>query len=259
MQLAVVQMEIVDEQPSINRQVLANQLDSHPGADLYLLPELWTCGYVQSQWALLATQDSPTSLSWMSYEARRRGIWLGGSIIVADQIGNLTNRFVLFNRDGDLVCEYDKSHLFRPLLEDVYLQAGKRSPPIIQVEGLLMSPAICYDLRFPEMFRRLALKGVDVFLVSSEWPFPRQHALNILVQSRAIENQAFVLLSNRVGSDTMGNDFCGGSGIFSPFGAIIEAGITSTVVSADINLHQLQNLRAEFPVMSHRINGIDYD
>lgn len=259
MRIAAVQMEVIDGQPAANRQALADQLDNHPGADLYLAPELWTCGYVQSQWAQIAAEDTPASLAWMASEAQRRSVWIGGSLIVANPDGALSNRFVLFDRTGRLACHYDKSHLFRPLQEDVFLRAGSTLPPIIEAEGLRLAPAICYDLRFPEMFRRLVLQDADVFLVSSEWPFPRQHALRVLAEARAIENQAFVVLSNRIGMDGNGNNFCGGSGVFGPLGPIAEASESRTTVVAELDPGQLNALRAGFPVMSHRIPGIDYD
>ncbi|HNI69558.1 MAG TPA: nitrilase-related carbon-nitrogen hydrolase, partial [Nitrospira sp.] len=212
-----------------------------------------------SQWAALAKEDSPVSLKWMADEARRRGVWIGGSLIAANTDGSLANRFVLFDRSGVQVCQYDKAHLFRPLQEDLFLRAGDRMPPVLEVEGLRLAPAICYDLRFPEMFRRLALQGVDVFLVSSEWPFPRQHALRVMAEARAIENQAFVVLANRIGKDEKSNDFCGGSGIFGPLGPIAEAGESRTIVAADIDPVQLNAMRISFPVMSHRLPGIDHD
>jgi predicted amidohydrolase len=259
MRIAAVQMEIADGNPAANRRTLAAHLDQKPGCDLYLAPELWTSGYVQQKWAKLAAEDSPTSLAWMAGEARGRGVWLGGSLIAVNPDGSLANRFVLFDRSGALACQYDKAHLFRPLQEDVFLRAGDRLPPVVEAEGLRLAPAICYDLRFPEMFRRLALQGVDVFLVASEWPFPRQHALRVLTEARAIENQAVVALANRVGQDGQGNDFCGGSGLFGPLGSLAEAGELRTTVTAQVDAEKLHELRASFPVMTHRLQGIDHD
>lgn len=259
MRIAAIQMEVVDGNPTANRRTLADQLDQNPGSDLYLAPELWTCGYVQSEWAKLAAEDSPTSFKWMADEALQRGVWIGGSLIAANPDGSLANRFVLFDRSGKLACQYDKAHLFRPLQEHVFLRAGGTMPPIIEAEGLRLAPAICYDLRFPEMFRRLALLGVDVFLVPSEWPFPRQHALRIMTEARAIENQTVVVLSNRVGLDGQGNNFCGGSGLFGPLGPLAEAGEQRTTVAFDISPENLLTLRASFPVLSHRLQGIDHD
>lgn len=259
MRIAVVQMEVLDGNPEGNRMALADHMDRNPGCDLYLAPELWTSGYVQQKWAKLAAEDTPATLTWMAKQARSHEVWLGGSIIASNADGTLANRFLLFDRSGALACQYDKAHLFRPLQEDVFLQAGEVLPPIVEADGVKLSPAICYDLRFPEMFRRMALQDVDVFLVSSEWPFPRQHALRVLTEARAIENQAVVALANRIGTDDQGNDFCGGSGIFGPLGALAEVGQTGGVAVADIDVAELHKLRTSFPIMSHRLKGIDYE
>ena len=259
MKVSTIQMQISDGNPSKNRKNLSNLLDEHPDSDLYLAPELWTSGYVQSQWSELAEKDTPRTLDWMANEARKRCVWIGGSLIAKKSDGAIVNKFVLFNRLGELVSEYIKAHLFHPLQEHIYLDSGKYLPNIIKIDGWLVAPAICYDLRFPEMFRRLALRGVDMFLVSSEWPYPRQHALRILAEARAIENQAIVVLSNRIGEDKKGTYFCGGSGIFGPHGVVAEAKESQMLLTTDIKLQDLHDIRSSFPVMSHRISGIDYE
>lgn len=259
MKIAVVQLAVIDGEPAQNRQALSRHLDAAAGGDLYIAPELWTTGYVQPDWARIADDDTPASLAWMGEQARSRNIWLGGSLIARTAEGALANRFVLFDRSGALACHYDKAHLFRPLREDEYLTAGNVLPPIVEAEGVRIAPAICYDLRFPEMFRRLALKDVDLFVVPSEWPFPREHALRIMTEARAVENQAFVALANRVGLDSHGNNFCGGSGIFGPQGALAEVLGCGSTASADIDVKKLHDLRASFPVLSHRLEVIDHD
>jgi len=259
MEIAVVQMEIADANPEKNRETLTDLLDQNAGSDLYLLPELWSTGYTQLLWSKLAEEDTYVNMSWMAGQARIRNQWIGGSIIAVNSDGAIVNRFLLFNRKGILACQYDKVHLFRPLQEDIYLKAGNSLSPIIDIDGVRFAPAICYDLRFPEMFRNLAMQGVDVFLVSSEWPFPREHALRVLVEARCIENQAFVALSNRIGLDGSGNNFCGGSGIFSPMGVIAEAGSMPGVVKMDIDIDELRKLRESFPCLSHRIKGVDFE
>lgn len=259
MKISVIQMAVIDGQPAQNRAALSRYIDAEPGSDLYVVPELWTSGYVQDDWARLADDDTPTSLEWMATQARKRNIWLAGTLIVRTGSGGLANRFVMFDRSGQLACLYDKAHLFRPLQEDQFLEAGTRLPPIVDVEGVRIAPAICYDLRFSEMFGRLARMGVDMFLVASEWPFPRDHALRVLTEARAVENQAYVALANRVGLDSHGNDFCGQSGIFGPHGPIAEATEYANAASASIDVTMLHALRRSFPVQSHRVEIVDYD
>ncbi len=250
-------MEIVDGDPRENRKTLNRLLDENAGNDLYIIPELWTTGYTNDEWERFAREDTPYSIDWMANEAQNRSIWLGGSIISNDSSGSLVNRFVIFNRNGELVCEYDKVHLFKPLNEDKYLTPGNKVPPIITCEGFRVSPVICYDVRFPEMFRRIAIKGVDIFLIACEWPFPREHALSIMTESRAIENQAYAVLSNRIGMDQNGIEFCGCSAIYGPLESITKANDNSCVVSAKIIKSELMKIKNSFPVLSHRVPQID--
>lgn len=258
MNIAVVQMEVQDAAPDRNRRTVMEYLDANSGNDLYLLPELWTCGYVQQKWKYIARIDTPATLEWMSRQAASRKIFLGGSVIAQSKGDGLVNRFVLYNRDGRQVCQYDKAHLFRPLDEDLWLQSGTKLPSIVNVEGIRVAPAICYDLRFPEMFRRIALQGVDLFLVSSAWPVPRAHVLRILSECRAIENQTFLALSNRIGVDGQGNRFCGDSGIFGPLGTIVDAGQSKGITSIEIDMQTIADASRFLPVFSDRISGIDF-
>lgn len=257
MKIGVVQMEVYDGEPERNRSAVKRYLDASPHNDLCLLPELWTSGYVHELWGTIARDDTPLTLRWMKQEAMERSICLGGSVIALHSEGYLVNRFVLFDKNGQLVCQYDKAHLFKPLHEDACLRRGTELPPVVVIQEMRVSPAICYDLRFPEMFRRVALQGVDLFLVSSQWPVPRQHVLRVLSESRAIENQAILALSNRIGEDGRGNCFCGGSGIFSPNGPLADARQTRGVTAADVDVQCIDDSRRFLDVFSDRIKGID--
>ncbi|OAM92784.1 Carbon-nitrogen hydrolase [Pelosinus fermentans] len=258
MKVATVQMPIVDGECSVNHLVLAQMLDNAPGADLYLVPELWTSGYVVDKWEKIARIDTPLTLDWMAKQAKSRKIWLGGSVIAQHKDSALCNRFVLFDRNGELVGYYDKIHRFLPMGEGI-LEPGDHMP-IFNIEGVRVAPAICYDLRFPEMFRRLALEEVDLFLVPSEWPCPREVPLTILAGARAIENQAYLLLSNRTGVDAAGQQFCGCSGLFGPFGVVDmlpenEIGI----MSFELDMQQIKRSRENLAVFAERRQGVDYD
>lgn len=256
--VAAIQMAIREGDPARNRETLVGWLDSAPGADLYLAPELWSSGYAHGAWAHLADEDTPSTLEWMGEQARARGAWLGGSIISRHASGDLVNRFVLFDRTGRMVGHYDKSHLFAPMAEDLHLRAGD-ALPVFALEGLRVAPAICYDLRFPEMFRRQALRGIDLFLVPSEWPHPREAVMRTLAEARAIENQAFLLLANRVGPGD-GGDFCGSSGLFGPTGVMQDLrGPAEGPVRAEIDLAVLDKARQTLRIWDERQRGIDFE
>lgn len=259
MKVATVQMPIADGACDVNRNTLEEILINSSGADIYLVPELWTSGYGVEQWRAIAKKDTPDTLCWMSNQAKKRKIWLGGSVIAENENGGICNRFVMFNRNGELVVHYDKIHRFLPMGEDA-LDYGLCLPPIFEIEGMRVAPAICYDLRFPEMFRRLALNKVDLFLVPSEWPCPRQEPLAVLAGARAIENQAYVALANRTAYDSKGQKFCGSSGLYGPFGKTEVFGQDDIgAVCVDLNLSDLDSARRTLQVFEERIQGVDYD
>ena len=113
---------------------------------------------------------------------------------------------------------------------------------------------ICYDLRFPEFFRALAVeRKVDTFIISSAWPFPRVEHLRTLVTARAIENQSYMILSNRVGTDD-GVRFCGSSAIIDPYGVIVAAGSADReeLLSAELSPEVIACVRKQMPVFEHR-------
>ena len=127
-------------------------------------------------------------------------------------------------RTGAIVAKYRKTHLFAPapVEEDKFCAPGHE---LISVElgPLKFGLTICYDLRFPEIYRALALDhGANVFVISSAWPFPRVEHLRVLATARAIENQSYVILANRVGRDE-GAPFCGTSAVIDPYGVVVAA------------------------------------
>ncbi|MFZ2492688.1 MAG: nitrilase-related carbon-nitrogen hydrolase [Thermoanaerobaculia bacterium] len=155
--LAAVQMSIVEGEVARNLDRAAQLIRAASGADLYLLPELFTSGYAFDAWPAIARDEFSTTVEWMQSVARETKAFLAGSIIALNDEGRLANRFLLFDREGREVLRYDKAHLFSALREDEHLAPGG-PPQVVELEGLRVAPAICYDLRFPEMFRRAALQ-----------------------------------------------------------------------------------------------------
>lgn len=259
MRLASIQMEITDGNPRLNRENLSNIMDNAISCDLCVAPELWSSGYIQEEWSDIASSDTPNTIKWMASESKRRRLWLGGSLINRDAEGFLVNEFMLFDPNGNKSCGYVKSHLFRPLKEHIFLKAGAVLPPIVNINGFMAAPSICYDLRFPEMYRYLALKGVNLFLTSAEWPYPRDNALKVMAEARAIENQAYLVLANRIGADSISNVYCGQSGVYGPDGVLVENGQNSGLISVEVDLEELNTKRREFPVLAHRVKNIDFE
>ncbi len=221
-------------------------------ADLILFPELWTTGYDLPRAAELAESisDGPTARQLLAW-AHTYGLWIGGSMLEREEERGIFNAAALFGPQGQTLGPYRKIHRFGPMAEDRWLEAGCEPGQIDPPWGKT-GVAICYDLRFPELFRSYALAGARLILLPSEWPHPRLHHWRTLVQARAIENACFVAAVNRVGSDRA-NTFCGHSMVVGPWGEVlVEAGETPELLIATIDLAQADEARVRIPVLKDR-------
>lgn len=220
------------------------------GKQLLLLPELWSTGYDLKRAKELAEDMDGETVQFMSETAKETGAFVGGSILSAKN-GGIYNTFVLVSPEGKVVATYDKAHLFRLMQEDVYLAPGAAFSSVdmgFAKAGL----SICYDLRFPEIFRYYADKPVDMMLLVAQWPTPRLEHWRTLIRARAIENQCFVLACNRVGTDAA-NTFFGHSMVVDPWGEILVEGDDSEqVLTCELDLATIEAARKRIPVLTDR-------
>ena len=252
--LALAQIDITLGDKAANlaqaEPLIARAADA--GADLILFPELWTTGYDLPRAAELAEPipDGPTPRQLRAWSAAY-GLWIGGSMLESGEDGRIFNAAALFGPEGQTLGPYRKIHRFGPMAEDRWLEAGCE-PGLFDPPWGKMGMAICYDLRFPELFRSYALAGARLILLPSEWPHPRLHHWRTLVQARAIENACFVAAVNRVGRDRA-NAFCGHSMAVGPWGDVLVEGEESpALLFATIDLAQADEARARIPVLSDR-------
>ena len=168
---------------------------------------------------------------------------------------SIYNSQVLVNAKGDIVAKYRKAHLYAvaPVEEQTCFTPGDTFASFA-LGDLRLGFSICYDLRFPEMYRKLAIElNVGAFLISSAWPFPRDEHFRVLGQARAIENQSYVIASNRVGKD---DDlwFCGNSAIIDPRGVVIAAASPDReeLIHADVSGELVQSVRRRMQSLGHR-------
>jgi len=251
--VALVQMDIALGEPNVNRERAGRLIRQAAamGARLILLPEMWTTGYCLPQLAGGHADRSGEPTGGLLAElARETGTYLAGS--VADQRrGNLYNRATVYSPTGERIAAYDKAHLVPMMDEHRYLTPGDRLS-LTEIDGARTGLAICYDLRFPEIFRSLTLAGAELLLVPAEWPAQRLHHWRTLVTARAIENQCFVLACNRVGDDGK-NRFPGHSMVVDPFGEVLaEGGEGEEILLAEIDLAQVADVRQRIPSLKDR-------
>ena len=221
-------------------------------AHLILFPELWTTGYDLPRGANLAEPltHGPTAHQLLAW-AQTHHIWIGGSILERDDAGRIYNAAALYGPQGQIIGPYRKIHRFGPMAEDRWLDAGCQ-PGLFTLPWGPTGLAICYDLRFPELFRGYALAGARVILLPSQWPLPRIHHWRTLVQARAIENQVFLVAVNRVGSDPE-NTFGGNSMVVGPWGKVRLQGNTSPqLLLTTIDLSETDTARQRIPILADR-------
>jgi omega-amidase len=158
------------------------------------------------------------------------------------------NESLLFDPDGTQVGRYAKIHRFSFAGEDQHYAAGG-TPVRCAVEGWTVQPTICYDLRFPELFRHPSTRGAELICVIANWPITRDSHWLALLKARAIENQAYVAAVNRCGRDP-NVEYSGRSQIISPRGEVLEdAGNGEAVIRAEIDLERLHAYRRQFPAL----------
>lgn len=248
--LAQINVKSGQVEHNLERALTMTQTAAEQGSDIVLLPELWSSGY-DLQNRQLYSQQNIAIIEQLCETARQRHLIIGGSII-EEKAGNFYNTFVLINSEGKIQAKYSKIHLFTLMEEDKFLQPGD-SLQIACFPFGNIGLAVCYDLRFPEMFRSYAINDVGLILLCAQWPAKRAYHWQTLLRARAIEDQLFFAATNCVGQDGA-YVFAGNSAIISPWGeTIVEAsGTQEELVSGEIDLDQVTEVRRTMTVLSDR-------
>ncbi|SDP25214.1 Carbon-nitrogen hydrolase [Klenkia soli] len=251
MRIAAVQHDIAWEDRAANHAALAGPVARavDEGAGLVLLSETFSTGF--SMTPGIGEPEGGSSAQWLVAQARQHGVWVGGSCAEVAPGETLPhNSFVLAGPDGT-VHRYRKQHPFTYAGEHERFRAGTQSVTV-QVGDLRVSLFVCYDLRFADVFWDLA-PDTDVYLVPANWPAARREHWTTLLRARAIENQAYVVGVNRVGTAGDGTQHSGDSRIISPLGELLaEAGDGETVLLADVDAGEVTRVRERFPFLADR-------
>jgi omega-amidase len=242
--IALAQIDVHTGRPEANlaRAKAFAARAQEAGADLLLLPELWLHGYDlerADEWAAPLGQGGFAQMAQIAHEF---GLHLAGSLLER-HAGGISNTAVLYAPDGALVGAYRKIHLFRLMQEHRYLVPGDHAALFPTPWGPVGLP-ICYDLRFPELFRAMALKGAVLFLVPAQWPVVRLEVWLTLARARAIENELFVAACMV---------FPGRSCVSDPLGQVlVEGDDRERLLTAQIGLREIRKARQYLPVYEDR-------
>jgi len=251
LKIAGLQLDVAWEDRAANfervRQFAARARDE--GADLLVLPEMFATGFSLDP-SVTAEPPAGETPRFVAELARELGIGVVGGYVQRRRKGRGANLALAVDRAGRLLAEYAKTHLFSFMDEQEAHEAGA-GPRQFAFETVQIACFICYDLRFPELFRLVA-DGAQVVLVIASWPAARQAHWDALLRARAIENQLYVLGVNRAGQGG-GLEYTGGSAIFDPMGQVLaHAGDRENLILAEIDTDEVARIRAEMPFLKDR-------
>lgn len=237
---------------------------SSAGATLAALPENFAIMGVRESDKLAVAEEGGAGpiQSWLAHTARELKLWIvGGTIPIRSKMaGKVSAACLVMNAQGERVARYDKIHLFDvdiPGKEESYresatIDAGSK-PVVVDTPLGRLGLGVCYDMRFPELFREYARQGVQILSLPSAFTVPTGQAhWDVLLRARAIENLSYVLAPAQVGKHANGRETFGNSLIVSPWGEVLaRAGEGPGIAVAEIDLQSQADIRGRFPALTH--------
>ncbi|WP_347157324.1 amidohydrolase [Pontibacter chitinilyticus] len=244
LRVTIVQTALHWQDAEANRRMFSAKLAAAaPATDLLVLPEMFTTGFSMNA-PELAEEAEGATLAWMQQQAQQHQAVVTGSVIVQEN-GHYYNRLLWVRPDGSYE-KYDKRHLFR-MAREHHTYAPGRERLVVELKGWNICPLVCYDLRFP-VWSRNAGSSYDLLLYVANWPKARNLAWRTLLQARAIENLAYVVGVNRVGTDGNGHPYSGDSAIIHPKGTtLLETAEAEGIHTLLLHKQELDDFRAAFP------------
>jgi predicted amidohydrolase len=251
MQVFAVQIDIVWESRAENHRRVAELVNAAapPAGSLIVLPEMFATGFSMHVDRVAEQPGGPTEAFVASFAAQHKCYVCAGLATRSEKNQPPFNQAVMFDPAGNVSERYAKQQLFTLGTERDYYQPGQGGA-VVQCGAFTVAPRVCYDLRFPELFRADALAGAQLLVVIANWPQSRSAHWRALLQARAIENQAYVVGVNRVGRDPL-IEYVGQSAIYNPRGELIAAADdVECVASATLDHKAVVDYRRKFPALS---------
>jgi predicted amidohydrolase len=253
MRVASIQIRVVENDKAATIDKARALLRRARGADLAILPELWNIGFMSfDRYLPEAEEENGPTLSAMRELAREMRIHLHTGSFVEREQDRFYNTSCLLSPDGTILAKYRKIHLYGHRSEETRLLSPGERVVVADTPLGRIGLATCYDLRFPELFRRMVEQGAEIFLVCSAWPYPRLEHWILFNRTRAVENQCFLVSANSVGPNR-GAAFVGHSMMVDPWGVILAgAGDDEAIAAGEIDLERLKDARGRFPALADR-------
>jgi predicted amidohydrolase len=253
MRVTSIQLAMVDQPKEKNVDHALELIDRVPNSDLILLPEIWPCGFFSFERykADSETTEGPIVSAFSAAAQKRECHIFMGSMVEKDN-RHFYNTSILLNPAGEIAARYRKIHLFGYQSEEAAILKPGEDIIVADAPWGKSGLSTCYDLRFPELYRRMVDNGATFFLVASAWPLVRLEAWKLFNRCRAHENLAFLISCNCAGAN-QGKIYAGHSMIIDPLGQVVAEGAEEEAwISAEIDPHQVDAARAEFPALEDR-------
>ncbi len=221
LKLGLIQPDITDNvQKNLDNVASLCAQAAEEGADVLILPELFSTGFPPDRAAILAQEWGSKTQQFLAETAIQYGATVIAGCGDPDEKSKILNNARVYAPGGDCKAVYHKIHLFSYGREDKYVIPGE-TPVLFKIKAYSASVFICYDLRFPGIFRAVAPE-VSIIFVIANWPQKRRDHWCCLLKARAIENQCWVIGVNRIGTDSTGLHYCGDSMVVDPMGKVIK-------------------------------------
>ncbi len=225
----------------------ARLIDASKNSDVIILPELWSTGYYPVPVKNFADIDGKRTIDFLCAAAKKFSVNIIGGSVIVESGDKIFNRCHVVNRRGEIVAAYDKTHLFSFAKENDVFTAGDKISGV-ELDGVKCGLAICYDLRFPEFVRKIALTGAEIIFIPAAWSLKRLTPRQILTKARAIENQIFVVFANSSGI----------SEVVNPRGEVIaESGRGEEILTVEIDLHERAEVIGAMNLLADRNLHVD--
>jgi len=247
MKVVGCQWDLAWEEPPPNYIRVDSLLTGVGRADLVVLPEMFSTGFSMDVDTVAEDEPAESAAFLRDLARRKRSVVLAG-LVRRDGDGFGGNELIAYDPEGEERVRYRKVRCFRYAGETEHYRPG-RDIALFDWMGWRVAPFICYDLRFPELFRRATGRGAELFLVIANWPTARVEQWIALLRARAIENLGYVVGVNRCGADPS-NEYPGRSVVVDPQGEIVaDAGDGEGLLQATLDIGAVRGWRREFPAL----------
>lgn len=254
MKISCIQMDMrlgESEWNFARAEELVRRTAREEGSDVILLPETWNTGFFPADLSKCADDNGKRTKEVFGALAKELNVNIVAGSVANRKLDGYCNTAFVFDRTGACVAEYDKIHAFTPMGEHEIFRQGDHTCRFV-LDGRNCGMIICYDIRFPELTRTLALEGIDILFVVSQWPDKRTMHLQVLSRARAIENQMFLALCNSCGKAGE-TQYGGHSAIIDPWGeTLAQAGGGEEVITAEADFSVIEGIRSSINVFRDR-------